>query len=107
MLTSQYKSRKNLGIMLDLTKFIYFQTNILLPFRTLCRKEEYFPDPEKFLPERWLRKDGTRNTDINPWVYQPFGFGPRSCVGKRLADLEMEILLCKVRICLTHTNIIF
>lgn len=68
----------------------------MLPFRTLCVKEEYFYEAKKFIPERWLRKDGTRNVDVNPWVYQPFGFGPRACVGKRLADLEMEVLLTKV-----------
>lgn len=37
----------------------------------------------------------SKNT--HPFVFQPFGFGPRSCIGKRLANLELEVALSKVK----------
>lgn len=63
------------------------------------RQPEYFANPDDFIPERWLR----RNTECphsgektNPFSYFPFGMKTRSCVGKRLADLEMEVLISRI-----------
>lgn len=49
----------------------------------------------EFIPERFLKEvpSGCPNSkDINPFLLLPFGFGPRHCVGKRFAELEIEIL---------------
>ncbi|CAD7090139.1 unnamed protein product [Hermetia illucens] len=64
--------------------------------------DKYFPVASKFLPERWLKTDEARATcpvsakAAHPFIYMPFGFGPRMCIGRRLAELEMEILLSKL-----------
>lgn len=63
---------------------------------TLMNDDSYYKDSAKFLPERWL-KDAD-NADIkgkHPYVFLPFGFGPRMCVGRRFAELEMEVLISK------------
>jgi len=42
---------------------------------------EYFPDPDKFDPERF-NEENKRN--IPSCVYFPFGEGPRACIGKKI-----------------------
>ncbi|KZL65274.1 cytochrome p450 monooxygenase [Colletotrichum tofieldiae] len=50
---------------------------------------------EEFQPERWLKKDmnGTEVFDSNAGPLMTFGYGPRACFGRRLAYLEMRIVL--------------
>lgn len=62
-----------------------------IPVYHLHRSEEHWEDPDNFIPERM--EDMSR---INPLVYQPFGAGPRNCIGMRFAMLEMKI--CFVRL---------
>jgi len=49
--------------------------------------KQYFPEPERFLPERWLRSE-PGYTKPPQWAYVPFGHGPRMCIGRRFAELE-------------------
>ncbi len=46
-----------------------------------------YPEPERFLPERWLT--------IDPSVYEyvPFGAGPHMCLGATFATMEIKIVL--------------
>ncbi|KAM7356572.1 cytochrome P450 12c1 [Cochliomyia hominivorax] len=72
-------------------------TNVLLASNLLLQDETYFPNPKEFMPERWLRGENMENSkSMNPFVFLPFGFGPRSCVGKRIVDLEMEITMANL-----------
>ena len=49
------------------------------------------PDAEKFNPDNF----GPDKT-IKPFTYMPFMAGPRSCIGKYFAMMEMKIMLSKV-----------
>lgn len=47
----------------------------------------YFPDPEKFDPERFSDEN---KANIVPGTYMPFGTGPRNCIGSRFALMEVK-----------------
>ncbi|KAL0100765.1 hypothetical protein PUN28_019267 [Cardiocondyla obscurior] len=60
-----------------------------IPIYALHHDPEYFPEPKKFKPERFL--DGSDECNIN--AYCPFGLGPRMCIGNRFGLLETRIVL--------------
>ncbi|SMD09806.1 cytochrome P450 [Kibdelosporangium aridum] len=59
------------------------------------RLAEIWPEPERFMPERWdpahaaYRKPG-------PHEFLPFGGGPHRCVGSTLAVSELTVLLTRL-----------
>ncbi|XP_023260263.1 sterol 26-hydroxylase, mitochondrial-like [Seriola lalandi dorsalis] len=56
--------------------------------------ETIFPDAHTFLPQRWLR--GAEEKSKHPFGSVPFGFGIRACLGRRVAELEMYLLLSRL-----------
>ncbi|TVY23575.1 Cytochrome P450 monooxygenase [Lachnellula hyalina] len=56
------------------------------------RDEKYWPEPDSFLPERWLANEGDRLYPLKGG-FRPFEFGPRNCIGQELAMLELKIVL--------------
>ncbi|KAL7041072.1 hypothetical protein ACKWTF_000617 [Chironomus riparius] len=74
-------------------------THVGLQFHMDLINEKYYPNPDKFLPERWLRDQSDNNSRAgvaNPFSFLPFGFGVRSCIGKRIAELELETLVSNI-----------
>ncbi|KAF6827677.1 Versicolorin B desaturase 1 [Colletotrichum plurivorum] len=51
--------------------------------------------PAEFLPERWLRPDDPEWKHDKREVHEPFSYGPRNCLGKNLAWLELRLMLAK------------
>jgi len=48
----------------------------------ISHNELKYPNPDMFMPERFLLEDGTLNDDDIPWS---FGFGRRICPGRHVA----------------------
>ncbi|KAH8371081.1 hypothetical protein KR093_006157 [Drosophila rubida] len=78
-------------------------THVIFPHLVLSNDPTYFPEPKRFIPERWL-KQGTALAEgcphagqkIHPFVSLPFGYGRRMCVGRRFAEIELHTLLAKI-----------
>ncbi len=56
----------------------------------LHRDPRYFPEPERFAPERWTEELERR---LPKGAYIPFGLGSRLCIGMHLASLAGIVLL--------------
>ncbi|KAK5459567.1 hypothetical protein LTS15_003696 [Exophiala xenobiotica] len=62
------------------------------------RNEAYFPDPVKFVPERFIPSQtpyphAKLHTPAGKDAWRPFEKGPRNCIGQELAMIETKIAL--------------
>lgn len=63
-------------------------TNVLMPNISIHHNPRYWPEPMKFIPERFSREN---SKDRHRFVYFPFGGGPRLCIGNNFALMEMQL----------------
>lgn len=50
----------------------------------LHRNPDVYPNPESWIPDRWLGKDFQEISILNKWFFA-FGGGSRDCIGKPIA----------------------
>ncbi len=65
-------------------------TTVMISPWVLHHDPRFFPDPERFLPERWLSEEMAQRP---PTAYLPFGGGVRMCIGERFAWMEGVLIL--------------
>lgn len=63
---------------------------IMIPIFGLHRDPQYYPDPERFDPERFSE---TNRHNIQANTYMPFGAGPRNCIASRFALMQVKAFL--------------
>ena len=66
-------------------------TALWLCIHQLHRDARWFPEPDRFRPERWLEENSAR-----PFTYLPFGIGPRVCIGQHFAMTETVLGLAAI-----------
>ncbi|XP_075148687.1 cytochrome P450 CYP12A2-like [Haematobia irritans] len=78
-------------------------TMVLVVNKSMLTSDEFYPRAKEFLPERWLRSDTQGTGEClqaikprNPFVYFPFGFGVRSCIGRRIVEMELEVAIARL-----------
>ena len=68
-------------------------TVLSVPTYTLHRdKRVWGDDVEAFRPERWFEIDQNEMQK----TFNPFSFGPRACVGRNLASMELLIIIASI-----------
>ncbi|HEY6408996.1 MAG TPA: cytochrome P450 [Ktedonobacteraceae bacterium] len=65
-------------------------TIILVSPYTIHRRPDYFPNPERFDPERFTPE---AEQQLPRYAYIPFGGGPRVCIGNHFALMEGHLVL--------------
>ncbi|HVO53979.1 MAG TPA: cytochrome P450 [Solirubrobacterales bacterium] len=67
-------------------------TPVTMSILLVHHREDVYPDPFAFRPERWLDAEGAvRKPGTYEWI--PFGGGIRRCLGAALAMAEMRVVL--------------
>ncbi|KAM3870379.1 cholesterol side-chain cleavage enzyme, mitochondrial-like [Diretmus argenteus] len=62
-------------------------TLVQLGLYAMGREPKVFSRPEQYRPSRWLRTTNQYFRSLG------FGFGPRQCLGRRIAETEMQLFL--------------
>mmetsp|Transcript_4408 Transcript_4408/g.4836 ORF Transcript_4408/g.4836 Transcript_4408/m.4836 type:complete len:484 (+) Transcript_4408:32-1483(+) len=83
-------------IMRDLKEPLTLKNTVMAPGSmiqvsayALHRNPTVWPEPEKFMPERFLESP-------KPFTYIPFSAGPRNCIGQNFAMHEMIVVLAMI-----------
>jgi len=66
-------------------------THVWLCIYHMHRDVRWFPEPDRFLPERWLEVAPSKR-----FCYLPFGAGPRMCIGQHFAMAEAVLALASI-----------
>jgi hypothetical protein len=62
-------------------------------YRAITRNEELYPEPERFIPERYW---GKMDSDAAHQVDAVFGFGRRVCPGKIFAEANIFLIMSNI-----------
>lgn len=65
-------------------------TQIIVPNQTIHMDPTYYPNPEKFDPERFTEEEIAKRPK---YTYLPFGEGPKRCLAPRLGSLQVKVAI--------------
>jgi cytochrome P450 len=68
-------------------------SRIILSQYVTHRDPRFFPDPDKFDPDRWTP---AFKAALPKFAYWPFGGGPRLCIGEPFAWMEGQLLIATI-----------
>jgi cytochrome P450 len=62
---------------------------VILPY-VIHKDPEHFPNPEEFIPERFLAENCLKR---HPCAYIPFSYGARNCIGQKFGMNEAKVII--------------
>lgn len=71
-------------------EFIPGNVGVSVPTYVAHRDPQLFPNPEAFIPERWLNNE--KITEMRD-AFIPFSAGGRACIGRNITMIEQQILM--------------
>jgi cytochrome P450 len=66
------------------------KTRVFVSQWVMQHSPKYFTDPERFKPERWTSE---LTSSLPNYVYFPFGWGSRACLGQVWGMMELQLIL--------------
>lgn len=76
---------------------IPLNTMIIAQTQTISRDESVYSEPNQFKPGRWSHyRSCPRHQRPSPYASLPFGVGPRSCIGRHLAKMQIKVLVLRL-----------
>jgi cytochrome P450 len=66
---------------------------VLIPVYVTHRHPDFWPEPDKFDPERFTAAAAAARPR---YAYFPFGGGPRQCIGNNFALIEMQLVVAAI-----------
>jgi sterol 22-desaturase len=76
---------------------------VIPSFYNSLHDETVFPEPDKFLPERWMDENGSANS--NPKNYLVFGAGPHRCIGEQYAASNTALVLANAAVLMNWEHV--
>ncbi|KAK7504878.1 hypothetical protein BaRGS_00003906 [Batillaria attramentaria] len=67
---------------------------VTIPIYQILHDSEYFSEPEKFMPDRFCGENRSKVPALA--IELAFGYGPRQCIGMRLALLEIKFAAVRI-----------
>ncbi|ODM94569.1 Cytochrome P450 4C1 [Orchesella cincta] len=68
-------------------------TSVIVAPYIMHNMAEYYPNPEIFDPDRFLPEEVKKR---NPYSYIPFSGGIRNCIGMKLAQIELKVMIATI-----------
>jgi len=96
-----YKVTKAFPISADYT--VPANSMLIPSFYNSLHDAEVFPEPDQFLPERWLDPSGSATQ--SPRNYLVFGSGPHKCIGIEYAVMNIAIVLADAAVLMDFEHV--
>ncbi|KAI1756215.1 averantin oxidoreductase [Xylaria castorea] len=82
-------------------EFLPAGTSVSIPIYAMSNSPLNWKQPEAFIPERWTGEDARFSNDKRE-SSQPFSYGPRNCIGRNLAYVQIKLVMARL---IWHFNI--
>ncbi|KAF8313151.1 cytochrome P450 [Cantharellus anzutake] len=71
-------------------------TVLFTPLLMQRRKDLWGSDADEFDPERWIDKERVKKMTDDPFMFLPFGAGPRICLGRNFAYNQASFIMIRI-----------